>query len=133
MQEFIDKEARKHKFKIKAKVFGKEVEGNFECKYPSVLDTLKIQTLASRLLEGSDSDNLLDSAVLLAFTIAANEVLLTKRPSWYKPEEMDDTDVVMQVNEEVKKFTDNFRKAMYETEDIRPSTREDNTEVMESK
>lgn len=132
MQEFIDINKRQHKFHIKTKVFGKEVEGDFICKYPSVLDSLKIQTMASKLLEGTDLESLLESAVLQAFKIATNEVLLIKRPDWYKVDDIDDFDTINAVYEEVKNFADTFRKEMYNKEDRRDSTDKGNSKTVES-
>lgn len=131
MQEYIDAELRKHKFTIKTKVFGKDVEGEFECKYPSVLDSLKIQTEASKYLEGADPQNTFDNTVVQALKIATNDRLLTKRPKWYNIENLDDFAVVDEVYKEVEKFIESFRQKMYEGEDSRNSTEADNAKAME--
>lgn len=131
MQEFIDAELRKHKFTIKTKVFGKDVEGEFECKYPSVRDSLKIQTEASKYLEGADPQNTFDNTVVQALKIATNDRLLTKKPKWYDIDNLDNFAVVDEVYSEVDKFIESFRQKMYPGKDSGNSTETDNAETME--
>lgn len=133
MQEFIDINKRHHKFHIKTKIFGKEVEGDFICKFPSVLDSLKIQVQASKYVEGVDTADLFETTLIQALELATIDVLLIKKPEWYDPSEIDDYEVISQVHKEIQDYTRTFREQLHKEEDSRDSTESTDTEVMEGK
>lgn len=133
MQEFIDINKRHHKFHIKTKIFGKEVEGDFICKFPSVLDSLKIQVQASKYVEGVDTADLFETTLIQALELATIDVLLIKKPEWYDPSEIDDYEVISQVHKEIQDYTRTFREQLHEGNDSGNSTESTDTEVMESK
>lgn len=133
MQEFIDINKRHHKFHIKTKIFGKEVEGDFICKFPSVLDSLKIQVQASKYVEGVDTADLFETTLIQALELATIDVLLIKKPEWYDPSEIDDYEVISQVHKEIQDYTRTFREQLHKGEDSRDSTESTDTEVMEGK
>lgn len=133
MQEFIDINKRHHKFHIKTKIFGKEVEGDFICKFPSVLDSLKIQVQASKYVEGVDTADLFETTLIQALELATIDVLLIKKPEWYDPSEIDDYEVISQVHKEIQDYTRTFREQLYEGNDSGNSTESTDTEVMEGK
>lgn len=133
MQEFIDINKRHHKFHIKAKIFGKEVEGDFICKFPSVLDSLKIQVQASKYVEGVDTADLFETTLIQALELATIDVLLIKKPEWYDPSEIDDYEVISQVHKEIQDYTRTFREQLHKGADSRDSTESTDTEVMEGK
>ncbi|MBU5669511.1 hypothetical protein KQI68_06620 [Peptoniphilus sp. MSJ-1] len=131
MQEYLDIDKRQHTFNIKTTVFGKEVEGEFTCKYPSVLDSVKIQVLASRYLEGADNENIFDRAVVQAFKLASLDVLLVKKPDWYDIDNLDRFETIDDIYREVDNFTATFRNEMYKSEDTRDSSKSGDSEVVE--
>lgn len=133
MQEFIDINKRHHKFHIKTKIFGKEVEGDFICKFPSVLDSLKIQVQASKYVEGVDTADLFETTLIQALELATIDVLLIKKPEWYDPSEIDDYEVISQVHKEIQDYTRTFREQLHQGNDSRNSTESTDTEVMEGK
>lgn len=133
MQEFIDINKRHHKFHIKTKIFGKEVEGDFICKFPSVLDSLKIQVQASKYVEGVDTADLFETTLIQALELATIDVLLIKKPEWYDPSEIDDYEVISQVHKEIQDYTRTFREQLHKGEDSRDSTESTDAEVMEGK
>lgn len=133
MQEFIDINKRHHKFHIKTKIFGKEVEGDFICKFPSVLDSLKIQVQASKYVEGVDTADLFETTLIQALELATIDVLLIKKPEWYDPSEIDDYEVISQVHKEIQDYTRTFREQLHQREDSGNSTESTDTEVMEGK
>lgn len=133
MQEFIDINKRHHKFHIKTRVFGKEVEGDFICKFPSVLDSLKIQVQASKYVEGVDTADLFETTLIQALELATIDVLLIKKPEWYDPSEIDDYEVISQVHKEIQDYTRTFREQLHKGADSGDSTESTDTEVMEGK
>lgn len=133
MQEFIDINKRHHKFHIKTKIFGKEVEGDFICKFPSVLDSLKIQVQASKYVEGVDTADLFETTLIQALELATIDVLLIKKPEWYDPSEIDDYEVISQVHKEIQDYTRTFREQLHQGTDSGDSTESIDTEVMEGK
>lgn len=133
MQEFIDITKRHHKFHIKTKIFGKEVEGDFICKFPSVLDSLKIQVQASKYVEGVDTADLFETTLIQALELATIDVLLIKKPEWYDPSEIDDYEVISQVHKEIQDYTRTFREQLHEGKDSGNSTESTDAEVMEGK
>lgn len=133
MQEFIDIKKRHHKFHIKTKVFGKEVEGDFICKFPSVLDSLDIQVQASKYVKGVDTADLFETTLIQALELATIDVLLIKKPEWYDPSEIDDYEVISQVHKEIQDYTHTFREQLHQGNDSGSSTESTDTEVMEGK
>lgn len=133
MQEFIDIKKRHHKFHIKTRVFGKEVEGDFICKFPSVLDSLDIQVQASKYVKGVDTADLFETTLIQALELATIDVLLIKKPEWYDPSEIDDYEVISQVHKEIQDYTHTFREQLHQGNDSGNSTESTDTEVMEGK
>ena len=133
MQEFIDINKRHHKFHIKTKVFGKDVEGDFICKFPSVLDSLKIQVQASKYVEGVDTADLFETTLIQALELATIDVLLIKKPEWYDPSAIDDYEVISKIYNEIQEYTRTFREQLHKGADSGDSTESTDTEVMEGK
>lgn len=133
MEKLLLANERKHTFTISGKVQGKDVTGEFECKYPSVIDELSIDSLASKLLEKSNPDTLRNDAFYNAHIIAYTNTLLTKRPDWYNLEVIDNIKIVEKVYKEVLKFVNTFRQRNEQTTDTPDSNDTEDKEVMEGK
>lgn len=133
MEKFILLSERKHKFEIEGEIQGEKVKGEFECKYPSIMDTLEIDNETSRLIAGSSPATLSNRAYDLAYRVAFTSVLLTKKPKWYVFEIMDDGDIVRKVYDEVVKFITTFRAGNENLENTDNSVGHEDKKTVESK
>lgn len=133
MEKFLLANQRKHSFTIEGRVQTKLVKGEFECKYPSVIDGLQINTNSSRLLENAYTDALANEAFNMAYKIAFTDVLLTKRPEWFNFAILDDMEVINKVYAEIMNFIDTFRQGNGEEEHREISNNSTDEEIMEGK
>lgn len=133
MEKLLLESARYHDFTIKGKVLGKEVEGTFKAKYPSVLDEIQIQVESSNLIKDANPETLSNATFDITYMIAYNNVLLKEKPEWYDLNVIDNYNVIIEVYNEISKFVDNFRNGNERNSDSTDSNETRNKEVVESK
>lgn len=133
MEKLLLASERTHEFELKTVVQGEEVKGKFKIKYPSVLDEIEIQKDYSNLLKGANPDTLMNAAFDLFYIVARNKVLLLEYPEWYNLEVLDNTDIIYDINEEIEKFIDNFRKGNGKAGDSKDSNESKDKTAVASK
>lgn len=111
MDEFVElQNGKKHTFHIKGKVNDKKVEGDFTCKYPSIMDQVAINATATGLLKGADPSILGQNIVDQAYNLAACKVLIIESPDWFNLETLDDIETLNEIVKEMAAYAKTFRQ-----------------------
>lgn len=108
MDKIFNLSERTHGFKIKGKLNGKEVEGDFECRFPSALDEIAIPARIATYLGEATVDQVSEAVYFAAYKLAALDVLLTKKPTWYDPSNISGFELIDRIYKEVSDFTNSF-------------------------
>lgn len=108
MDKIFNLSERTHNFKIKGKLNGKEVEGDFECRFPSALDEIAIPARIATYLGEATVDQVSEAVYFAAYKLAALDVLLTKKPTWYDPSNISGFVLIDRIYKEVSDFTNSF-------------------------
>lgn len=108
-QEFTNLNSRQKEIEFKTTIQGKEVEGTFIVKFPSLRDRIAIEAKLSEILDGADLINIKTDAYLLAEGICYLERLIVKKPDWFNLEAIDDPGTIIDLYNEVLAFINSFR------------------------
>lgn len=109
-QEFTNLNSRQKEIEFKTTIQGKEVEGTFVVKFPSLRDRIAIEAKLSEILDGADLINIKTDAYMLAEGICYIERLIIKKPDWFNLEAIDDPNTIIDLYNEVLAFINSFRK-----------------------
>lgn len=109
-QEFTNLNSRQKEIEFKTTIQGKEVEGTFVVKFPSLRDRIAIEAKLSEILDGADLINIKTDAYMLAEGICYLERLIVKKPDWFSLEAIDDPNTIINLYNEVLAFINSFRK-----------------------
>lgn len=132
-QEFTNLNSRQKEINFKTTIQGKEVEGTFVVKFPSLRDRIAIEAKLSEILGGADLINIKTDAYMLAEGICYLERLIVKKPDWFNLEAIDDPDTIIKLYNEVLAFINSFRKEDESYEPKGVSGQSMDKEPMESK
>lgn len=121
MDELTQLQEREHTFSIKGKVLGKDVQGEFTCRYPSILDEIEVAKKANQILDGADLSTLHQVVVDQAYNLAYCDVLLKETPDWFDISTIDNTDVLNDIVKEMVDFFGSFRKEDEENQPAKTS------------
>lgn len=132
-QEFTNLNSRQKEINFKTTIQGKEVEGTFVVKFPSLRDRIAIEAKLSEILGGADLINIKTDAYMLAEGICYLERLIVKKPDWFNLEAIDDPDTIIKLYNEVLAFINSFRKEDERDEPKGVSGQSMDKESMESK
>lgn len=132
-QEFTNLNSRQKEINFKTTIQGKEVEGTFVVKFPSLRDRIAIEAKLSEILGGADLINIKTDAYMLAEGICYLERLIVKKPDWFNLEAIDDPDTIIKLYNEVLAFINSFRSKDESDEPKGVSGQSMDKESMESK
>ncbi len=132
-QEFTNLNSRQKEINFKTTIQGKEVEGTFVVKFPSLRDRIAIEAKLSEILGGADLINIKTDAYMLAEGICYLERLIVKKPDWFNLEAIDDPDTIIKLYNEVLAFINSFRSKDESDEPKGVSGQSMDKEPMESK
>lgn len=122
-------ESDQKKIRISYKNMG--YSGEFEFRYPSLLDRVKVGVERAKLLDGADGssvDATTDNIVHMFSTLTVSKEVA---PDWFSLESLDDYRVLEEIYDEFVKQVDNFR-SLYRTNGIEGNSEVDRDEnVME--
>jgi hypothetical protein len=93
-------------FNIDETVRGRRFQGTFGFKVPTLADQIVIGQMKNRYLPGGGTADV-QSALLVEY-ICYLEVTLTSKPTWWKPLEFTEADLVMKVYQEAVSYTNRF-------------------------
>ena len=132
-QEFTNLNSRQKEIEFKTTIQGKEVEGTFVVKFPSLRDRIAIEAKLSEILGGADLINIKTDAYMLAEGICYLERLIVKKPDWFNLETIDDPNTIIELYNEVLAFINSFRSKDESDESKGVSGQSMDKEPMESK
>lgn len=105
----IDNESKTYTFEKSVTLGGVKRNGSFTAKYMGVADRLRIGTIRAKLLDGAPSQSVDTLTDDIAYMIAYLQVALTKTPSWWSFDMLDDISDLRELYMEVYNFVQSFR------------------------
>lgn len=110
INEFINLNSRQKDIELEATIQGKKVKGNFLVKFPSIMDRIEAEAKAARILRQADVNTMLTETYLLTQAVCYLERVIIEQPEWYNFDYIDDSQVILDLYEEVKEFENSFRQ-----------------------
>lgn len=105
----VDNESKTYSFEKEISMGGVRKKGTFVARYLSVTGRLRIGTLRAKLLDGAPSQSVDTLTDDIAYMIAYLTVALSKVPSWWSYDEIDEISDLKDLYMEVYKFNQSFR------------------------
>lgn len=106
----IDKDARTYTMNRTVTYGGTAREGTFRFHYPTLSDRLRQGILQSQLL-GGKAPELFDMVTYnIAYSMSFLMSLSSQTPAWFRFEDMESTEELMDMFQEVNEFINSFRK-----------------------
>lgn len=107
----IDPEARTYTMQKTISIDGQQREGTFRFRYPTIADRLRQGVLQSRFLGGTPVASLDSATYSIAFAMSLLASISVDLPAWFKFEQMESVDELMEMYGEVNEFVGSFRRA----------------------
>ena len=105
----IDRESKTYSFEKTISIGGEEKTGAFVAKYMGIGARLRMGTIRAKLLDGAPAPSVDAVTDDIAYMIAYLTVALTKTPSWFNYDVLDDYDDLRALYDEVYNFHTAFR------------------------
>lgn len=129
----IDNESKTYTFERTVSINGVKQKGSFTAKYLGVAARLRIGTIRAKLLEGAPTDSVDTLTDDIAYMIAYLTVGLTKFPSWWSYDALDDIADLRAMYMEVYNFNQMFRQQNDQQTNAGDSSAATGTEVVADK
>ena len=106
----VDRDARTYTMQKTVTMNGAGREGTFRFRYPTVADRLRQGVLQSRFLGGTRVETLDVSTYNIAFAMSFLASISMELPPWFKYEQMESVEELLEMFEEVNAFVESFRR-----------------------
>lgn len=106
----VDKDSRTYTMQKTVSIAGERREGTFQFRYPTIADRLRQGVLQSKFLGGVPVASLDATTYNVAYAMAFLASVSIKLPNWFKYEEMESLDEMLDMYAEVNEFVDSFRR-----------------------